>query len=117
MARGNFGVAPRSVTFLCPTLSETERAQVATVYELPAGGAAPGGPLTGGKRVPVKEEAYALGPGEQGDFDSDILRLYYSSLSTPPTTIDYNMATGNQCAPEPKHPTCLLKPARSWGFL
>jgi hypothetical protein len=78
---------------------------VATVYELPAGGAAPREALSGGRRVPVREEAYALGPGEQGDFDSDVLRLGYSSLTTPPTTIDYNMATGSQCAP-PKHTAC-----------
>ncbi len=68
------------------------------MYELPAGGAAPREALSGGRRVPVREEAYALGPGEQGDSDSDVLRLGYSSLTTPPTTIDYNMATGNQCA-------------------
>ena len=33
----------------------------------------------------------------QGDFDSDVLRLSFSSLATPPTTIDYDMATGKQC--------------------
>lgn len=76
----------------------TAAPQVATVYELPAGGAAPAATLTGGARVPVREEAYALGPGQQGDFGSDVLRLRYSSLTTPPTTIDFNMATGSQCA-------------------
>ena len=96
-------------------MSETERAQVATVYKLPAGGAAPSGPLTGGTRVPVKEEAYALGSGEEGDFDSDILRLHYSSLSTPPTTIDYNMATGNQCAPEAKTSDRLAQTCKVMG--
>ena len=33
----------------------------------------------------------------QGDFESDVLRVSFSSLATPPTTIDYNMATGKQC--------------------
>ena len=183
---------------------------MATVYRLPEGGAAPKGPLSGGARVPVAEEAYALGPGPQacylnswpcppgkhpskclqkpascalactwsmtqkpqylsivgiclslfsikyaqldmpwspsqaraskveplhsehgdleavqrgqpklqlrrnsdgmpcceddalacgaqGDFDSGVLRLMFASLATPPTTIDYNMATGKQC--------------------
>ncbi|KAK9844192.1 hypothetical protein WJX81_007696 [Elliptochloris bilobata] len=73
-----------------------EGLQVATVYKLPEGGAAPSGQLSGGQRVPVAEEAYALGPGPQGDFESDVLRLQFSSLATPPTTIDYNMATGKQ---------------------
>ena len=42
------------------------------MYKLPAGGAAPSRPLTGGQRVPVREEAYALGAGEEGDFDTVI---------------------------------------------
>lgn len=41
------------------------RRQVVTVYRLPEGGAAPKGPLSGGTRVPVKEEAYSLRPGSQ----------------------------------------------------
>lgn len=32
--------------------------------------------------------------GAQGDFDSPIARLTYTSLTTPNSTIDYNMATG-----------------------
>ena len=36
-----------------------------TVYRLPEGGAAPKGPLSGGTRVPVKEETYTLRPGPQ----------------------------------------------------
>ena len=32
--------------------------------------------------------------GDEGDFDSDILRLCYSTLTTPLKVIDYNMATG-----------------------
>ena len=50
--------------------------------------------------------------GAQGDFDSDVLRLSFSSLATPPTTIDYNMATGKQCvAPARAEPVraCAMK--------
>ena len=36
-----------------------------TVYRLPEGGAAPTGPMSGGTRVPVKEETYTLRPGPQ----------------------------------------------------
>lgn len=51
--------------------------------------------------------------GAQGDFESDVLRLSFSSLATPPTTIDYNMATGKQCvAPARAEPVgaCVMKP-------
>lgn len=51
--------------------------------------------------------------GAQGDFESDVLRLSFSSLATPPTTIDYNMATGKQCvAPASAEPVgaCVMKP-------
>lgn len=54
--------------------------------------------LMGSKAIKFEEAAYELGPGSQGDFDSDILRLGYSSLSTPYSTIDYNMATEERCA-------------------
>lgn len=66
------------------------------MYKLPASGAAPD-QLTGGQQVKFEEPAYELGPGEQGDFDSNILRLTYTSLTTPATVLDHNMATGNRC--------------------
>ena len=44
------------------------------------------------------EAAYSLGPGSQGDFDSPVLRIGYTSLTTPTSTIDLNMKTGKRCA-------------------
>ncbi|CAL8468613.1 g8153 [Coccomyxa elongata] len=69
----------------------TNGLQGATVY--PLGGRAPT-ELSKGKDIAFEEAAYELGPGGQGDYDSDVLRLGYSSLSTPYSTIDYNMSTG-----------------------
>ncbi len=71
-------------------------AQGATVYEL-----APGMPseLGSGQDIRFEESAYEMGAGAQGDFDSPVLRLRYSSLSTPSSTIDYNMRTRERCAP------------------
>jgi hypothetical protein len=34
------------------------------------------------------------GPGLTGDFESEVLRLSYSSLTTPPSVYDQHMATG-----------------------
>ena len=52
--------------------------QGATVYKL-----GPGAPteLTGGGDIKFEEPAYSMGAGAQGDFDSPVLRLRYSSLS------------------------------------
>ena len=83
--------------------------QVATVYRLPADGSAPGA-LEDGQLLRFEEPAYELGPGEQGDFDSDILRLEYTSLTTPATVLDHNMATGNRSACQPFTP-CSVCPA------
>ena len=47
---------------------------------------------------------YATFTGNQGDFDSDVLRFVYGSLTTPPTTTDYDMITGRRCH---VHPVCL----------
>ena len=49
-----------------------------------------------GQQVQFPEPAYSLGPGSQGDYHSTILRLGYTSLTTPSTTIDYNMRTGDR---------------------
>ena len=61
----------------------------------------PGAPaeLAGGEDIKFEEPAYSMGAGSQGDFDSPVLRLRYSSLSTPSSTIDYNMQTGQRCPP------------------
>lgn len=55
--------------------------------------------LADGRDISFEEAAYELGPGGQGDFDSNVLRLGYSSLTTPYSTIDYNMSTGNRYGP------------------
>ena len=39
------------------------------------------------------EEAYSLGFGEMREYDTDILRFTYSSMTTPSQVFDYNMRT------------------------
>ena len=77
--------------------------QAATVYKLE-----PGMPreLAGGQDIYFEEPAYSMGAGAQGDFDSPVLRLRYSSLSTPSSTIDYNMRTSQRCSCLPSLPRC-----------
>ena len=43
--------------------------------------------------VEFKEEAYTVGIGTNTDINSEQLRFEYSSLTTPNSTYDYNMAT------------------------
>lgn len=43
--------------------------------------------------VEFKEEAYTVGMGVNTDLNSELLRFDYSSLTTPNSTYDYNMAT------------------------
>ena len=69
--------------------------QEATIFELPPNLGMPG-QLGTGEQVQFPEAAYSLGPGSQGDFDSCILRIGYTSLTTPTSTIDLNMKTGNR---------------------
>lgn len=71
--------------------------QEATIYELPDGLEMPH-MLGMGEQVQFSEAAYSLGPGSQGDFDSPVLRIGYTSLTTPTSTIDLNMKTGKRCA-------------------
>lgn len=71
------------------------RLQTAVAYQLPASMKAPT-ELSGGAELTFEEPAYALGPGEEGDFESDILRLTYSSLTTPSTVIDQHLGTGER---------------------
>lgn len=42
------------------------------------------------------EEVYVLRFGSQGDFNSTILNLYYSSLASPGTWMAQNMVTGKR---------------------
>jgi protease II len=48
----------------------------------------------------IEEDSYALEFGEQGPFNSSVLRVTYSSLITPESTFDVNLVTG-------KHLLCL----------
>ena len=41
--------------------------------------------------IAFDEEAYSLGFGEMREFDTDILRFSYSSMTTPSQVYDYNM--------------------------
>lgn len=71
--------------------------QMAVAYALPSGGGG-GAPdsLSKGSEITFDEPAYALRAGEQGDFDSEVLQLVYSSLTTPRTVIAQNLATGKR---------------------
>jgi len=46
--------------------------------------------------LPFEEEAYSAGTGSNPDFDSEILRYGYNSLTTPSSVIDFNMKTKEQ---------------------
>ncbi|MCK5825275.1 MAG: S9 family peptidase [Ichthyobacteriaceae bacterium] len=46
--------------------------------------------------LPFSEEAYSANVGNNPDFDSEILRYAYNSLTTPASIIDYNMTTGDK---------------------
>jgi len=43
--------------------------------------------------ISFDEEAYSLGLGGAYEFDTDIIRFAYSSMTTPSQTFDYNMET------------------------
>ncbi|KAI8471644.1 MAG: prolyl oligopeptidase [Monoraphidium minutum] len=63
----------------------------------PAGGcAAPAGPLGGGEAMEFDEQVYSLSGGVTGDYDSDVLRLAYDSLTTPSSVIDHHIPSGRR---------------------
>ena len=64
--------------------------------------------LNAGHKIKFEEAAFEMGPGAQGDFDSPVLRLRYSSLATPSSTIDYDMQTGHRY-PLFHHIFCVFK--------
>jgi oligopeptidase B len=43
--------------------------------------------------IAFEEEAYSLGLGGAYEFDTDVIRFTYSSMTTPSETFDYNMET------------------------
>jgi oligopeptidase B len=45
--------------------------------------------------IDFKEDAYTCGIGINPDFDTDVLRCSFTSMTTPNTTYDYNMTTKN----------------------
>ncbi|GAB4215984.1 MAG: oligopeptidase B [Roseiflexaceae bacterium] len=47
------------------------------------------------RQVAFPEPVYTYGPGSNPMFDSRVLRFSYSSLATPPSVIDYDMAEGS----------------------
>jgi oligopeptidase B len=50
--------------------------------------------VTGVRYVPFPELAYTADLSANPEFDTPVLRFYYSSLITPNSTIDYDMETG-----------------------
>jgi len=46
--------------------------------------------------LPFDEEAYSAGVGSNPEFDSEILRYGYNSLTTPSSVIEFNMKTKDQ---------------------
>lgn len=66
--------------------------QEATIFELPGDTGMPE-TLGSGEQIQFPEAAYSLEPGSQGDYSSPVLRLSYTSLTTPASVIDVNMKT------------------------
>ncbi|KAI8467013.1 MAG: prolyl oligopeptidase [Monoraphidium minutum] len=76
-----------------------ERANASTrvvVHRLPPGGAMPAGLLGPGQTLSFDEAVYTLSGGPAGDFDGDVLRLYYESMTTPPSVIDHHIPSGRR---------------------
>ncbi|PRW44843.1 prolyl endopeptidase-like isoform A [Chlorella sorokiniana] len=69
-----------------------EGLQCCVVYKLSADDSMPA-ELGEGELIQFEEPAYELSCGSQGDFDSPVLRMHYTSLRTPDQTVDFNMAT------------------------
>lgn len=44
--------------------------------------------------IQFPEPAYATGPGDNEEFDTDRFRYSYSSMSTPPSVFDHHLGTG-----------------------
>jgi len=83
-----------SSTHLC-VFKRNQGLQGATAYKLGFRGlGVPSLPLTDGLDFNMPEEAYELSAGAQGDFTTSVLRLVYTSLTTPTTWYDADMNTG-----------------------
>ncbi|PNH09868.1 Protease 2 [Tetrabaena socialis] len=66
----------------------------ARVHRLPPDLGRPTAPLGEGEEIKFDEPAYSLGAYLTGDFESPVLRMSYTSLTTPSTIIDLHMGTG-----------------------
>lgn len=68
----------------------------ARVHVLPDSLGAPEGLLGEGEEIKFDEPAYSMSAGLTGDFDSPILRINYTSLTTPNTVSDMHLGTGKR---------------------
>ena len=68
--------------------------QQGSVYELPTTYDADAIRMDAGRKLEFDEPAYEMGLTSQGEFDSEVVAISYTSLTTPPTTFWQNMATG-----------------------
>src|SRR6185436_6938436 len=48
------------------------------------------------REIEFEEPAYTAGIGDNPEIDAKALRYYYSSMTTPGSTYDYDFATGKQ---------------------
>ena len=65
------------------------------MFDLPP----PGQPVRSlhqGRRAEFREPSYELTTGAKGDWDSPVLRLAYTSLTTPASAIDLDMGSMRQ---------------------
>lgn len=70
---------PRCVVYAMPPERDTDKIE-----------------LRDGETLAFDEPAYDLGAAGQGDFESDVLMLTYTSLTTPMTVLAHAMATGRR---------------------
>lgn len=80
---------------------------VATTYKLPTTRNDSGDDnmkeLPTGKQLVFDDPSYILAFGDQGVYESSILRVEYSSLTQPESTYDVNMETGNRVLKRQQH--------------
>ncbi|GBF90424.1 prolyl endopeptidase-like [Raphidocelis subcapitata] len=77
--------------------NERANATVRVVYhELAPGGPMPTAPLGAGTVIGFDEAVYDLSGGITGEFESEVLRLYYNSMTTPTSIIDHHIGSGRR---------------------
>ncbi|GMH35415.1 hypothetical protein BSKO_03283 [Bryopsis sp. KO-2023] len=65
------------------------------LYKLPDEGINPGN-IGKAHKISIEDAAYKLQFGDDSDFSSDLVRLHLSSMTRPPTVIDYDMISGQR---------------------